>query len=33
VTELFDEDYMRRWAKELKISDRLEAALAEHRDA
>ena len=28
-----DEDYMRRWATELKISDRLEAALAEHRDA
>jgi hypothetical protein len=27
-----DEDYMRRWARELNISDRLEAALAEHRD-
>jgi hypothetical protein len=26
-----DEDYMRRWAKELKISERLEAVLAEHR--
>jgi hypothetical protein len=28
-----DEDHMRRWAKELKISDQLEQALAEHRDA
>jgi predicted nucleotidyltransferase len=27
-----DEDHMRRWAKELKISDQLEQALAEHRD-
>ena len=27
-----DEGYMRHWAKELSISDRLEHALAEHRD-